>query len=218
MALKNTLTEYYEELLQGLQPHHNLEAIHIESYQDLNLYGMHSLKYLDDERIGSFPEGFLQNNNALENLQIDSLAITTLSNVLDNLSALKALRLYDCNHLEFLPEDSRTSNCKKLTPLSGPMNQTTALRDLYLTMLPELKDLPESMQLFSALQDLHICGCEGLCSLPDWLGSLESLSSLFILNCKNLSSLSDGFKTPESLTRLEINGCPELEKRCKKPW
>ncbi|KAL0277972.1 UNVERIFIED_CONTAM: putative disease resistance protein RGA1 [Sesamum radiatum] len=359
-------TEYYEELLQGLQPHHNLEAIHIESYQgskfpiwmsalalknlkkvslescrrcehlpplgklpsltDLNLYGMDSLKYLDDERyvngeipfpvlttlsisdmpnlvefrrgnsvesfaclkeieiircpklrglpflptlrgldidgsisatllgslrIGSFSRRLPANNNALENLQIDSLAITTLSNVLDNLSALKALRLYDCNHLEFLPEGLKNlgsletlnifgcdglrlfpaatmehlsslrylsfQNCKKLTPLSGPMNQTTALRDLYLTMLPELKDLPESMQLFSALQDLHICGCEGLCSLPDWLGSLESLSSLFILNCKNLSSLSDGFKTPESLTRLEINGCPELEKRCKKP-
>ncbi|KAL0396050.1 UNVERIFIED_CONTAM: putative disease resistance protein RGA1 [Sesamum calycinum] len=318
-AEKTESTEYYEELLQGLQPHHNLEIIRIKSYQgfnfpnwmsalalknlkkvslescrrcehlpplgklpsltDLNLDGMHSLKYLDDERyvngeipfpllttlsisdmpnleefrrgnsvesfaclkeikirqcpklrglpflptlrsldisgsisatllgslrfltsltslklsdipeLAAFPEGFLQNNNALENLQIDSLAIITLSNVLDNLSALKALRLYDCNHLEFLPEGLKNlgsletldifgcdglrlfpaatmehlsslrflqiGNCKKLKPLSGPMNQTTALRDLYLNCLPELKDLPESMQLFRIGEEMQ---------------------------------------------------------------
>ncbi|KAK4381695.1 putative disease resistance protein RGA1 [Sesamum angolense] len=236
-AEKTHSTEYYEELLQGLQPHHNLETIRIKSYQgfnfpnwmsalalqnlkkvclescrrcehlpplgklpsltDLNLYGMDSLKYLDDERyvngeipfpvlttlsisdmpnlvefrrgnsvesfaclkeieiircpklrglpflptlrgldidgsisatllgslrfltsltslklshipeLAAFPEGFLQNNNALEKLRIDSLAITTLSNVLDNLSALKTMDLCRCNHLEFLPEGLR---------------------------------------------------------------------------------------------------------------
>ncbi|KAL0396043.1 UNVERIFIED_CONTAM: putative disease resistance protein RGA1 [Sesamum calycinum] len=113
----------------------------LPSLTDLNLYGMDSLKYLDDERgldidgsisatllgslrfltsltslklshipeLAAFPEGFLQNNNALENLQIDSLAITTLSNVLDNLSALKALRLYIAIILNFFLKDSRTS-------------------------------------------------------------------------------------------------------------
>ncbi|KAK4382616.1 putative disease resistance protein RGA1 [Sesamum angolense] len=351
-AEKTHSTEYYEELLQGLQPHHNLEAIRINSYQgskfpnwmsalalknlkkvslescrrcehlpplgklpsltDLNLYEMDSLKYLDDERyvngeipfpvlttlsisdmpnlvefrrgnsvesiaclkeieiircpklrglpflptlrgldiegsisatllgslrfltsltslklshipeLAAFPEGFLQNNNALENLRIESLAITTLSNVLDNLSALKTLdlcRLFPAATMEHLSSLSSLTigNCKKLKPFSGPMNQTTALRSLHLNWLPELKDLPESMQLFSALQWLCISYCEGLCSLPDWLGSLESLSALRIGQCKNLSSLSDGFKTPQSLWFLHIYGCPELEKRCKKP-
>ncbi|KAL0423819.1 UNVERIFIED_CONTAM: hypothetical protein Sradi_0916700 [Sesamum radiatum] len=244
--------------LPGLPFLPTLRSLDIEGSISATLLGslrfltsLTSLKLSHIPELAAFPEGFLQNNNALENLRIDSLAITTLSNVLDNLSALKALFLGDCNHLEFLPEGLKNlgsletleilgcdglrlfpaatmehlsslrylsfKNCKKLTPLSGPMNQTTALRTLRLAMLPELKDLPESMQLFSALEGLIIWGCEGLCSLPDWLGSLESLSWLHIYFCKNLSSLSAGFKTPKSLTRLRIYGCPELEKRCKKP-
>ncbi|KAL0423818.1 UNVERIFIED_CONTAM: putative disease resistance protein RGA1 [Sesamum radiatum] len=35
-AEKTHSTEYYEELLQGLQPHHNLETIRIKSYQGFN--------------------------------------------------------------------------------------------------------------------------------------------------------------------------------------
>ncbi|KAL0462215.1 UNVERIFIED_CONTAM: hypothetical protein Slati_0109100 [Sesamum latifolium] len=165
------------------------------------LASLTSLHLSDIAELAAFPEGFLQNNNALENLLIDSSPITTLSNVLDNLSALKALYLHNCNHLELLPEGLKNLGsletlditgcdglrlfpavtmehlssirflsfwkCKNLKPLSGPMQQTTALRNLELTELPELKYLPESMQLFSALQWLRIKDCEGLWSLPD---------------------------------------------------
>ncbi|KAK4381113.1 hypothetical protein Sango_2998800 [Sesamum angolense] len=144
-----------------------LSRIKVPSFQTgyLDLHEMDSLKYLDDEKLAAFPEGFLQNNNALEKLRIDSLAITTLSNVLDNLSALKVLYLCDCNHLEFLPEGLKNLgsletleifDCDETEALVRTNDTNNSLQDLELIALPELKDLPESMQLFSALEQLDI--------------------------------------------------------------
>ncbi|KAG8371948.1 hypothetical protein BUALT_Bualt12G0015800 [Buddleja alternifolia] len=172
-----------------------------------------------------FPVGLLQNHKSLEELRIEKLPIKTLSNVLDNLSALKNLYIDSCNNLEFVAEGLQYLNslenleiiwcdsirsfpaatleslssirsllfqmCKKLNPLSGPLQKGTDLQCLLINDC-NLKHLPESVQQLSALRELWIWNCK-IRDLPNWLGSLQSLRV------------------------LRINGCKPLVKRCKKP-
>ncbi|KAK4381114.1 putative disease resistance protein RGA1 [Sesamum angolense] len=343
-------TEYYEELLQGLQPHHNLEAIHIESYQgskfpnwmsaltlknlkkvslescricehlpplgklpsitDLDLHEMDSLKYLDDERyvngeipfpllttlsisdmpnleefgrgnsvenftclkkikirwcpkllglpflptlrsldisgsisatllgslrfltsltslylsdipeLAAFPEGFLQNNNALEKLRIDSLAITTLSNVLDNLSALKVLYLCDCNHLEFLPEGLKNLGSLETLEIfdcdglrlfpAATMEHLSSLRSLIIVNCKKLKPLSGPMTQTTALQDLELIALPELKDLPESMQLFSALEQLDIWGCEGLCSLPDWLGSLESLISLFLSNCKNL--------
>ncbi|KAL0462213.1 UNVERIFIED_CONTAM: putative disease resistance protein RGA1 [Sesamum latifolium] len=349
-AEKTHSTEYYDELLQCLQPHHNLEAICIESYQgvkfpnwmsaltlknlkkvslescricehlpplgklpsltDLNLHEMDSLKSLDDEwyvngeilfpvlttlsisdmpnleefrrgnsvesfaclkeitivrcpkllglpflptlrslvisgsisatllgsltfltsltslelihipELAAFPEGFLQNNNALETLSIDSLPITTLSDVLDNLSALKAFDLHNCDHLEFLPEGLKNlgsletldiSECDglRLFP-AATMEHLSSLRFLSFENCKKLKPFSGPMKQTTALRQLMLVGLPELKDLPESMQLFSALTNLTILNCEGLWSLPDWFGSLESLSGLWINECENL--------
>ncbi|KAL0431175.1 UNVERIFIED_CONTAM: putative disease resistance protein RGA1 [Sesamum radiatum] len=343
-------TEYYEELLQGLRPHHNLEVIGIASYQgvkfpnwmsalalknlkkvslgscrkcehlpplgklpsltDLILDGMDSLKYLDDEwcvngeilfpvlttlsifdtpnleefrrgnsvesfaclkeieivrcpkllglpflptlrslvisgsisatllrsltfltsltslklsdiaELAAFPEGFLQNNNALEELKFDSLPITTLSDVLDDLSALKVLHLYRCNHLEFLPEGLKNLGSLETLDISGcdglrlfpaaTMEHLSSIRFLSFNNCKKLKPFSGPMKQTTALHQLYLHGLPELKDLPESMQLFSALQWLFIWGCEGLWSLPDWLGNLESLSALGIRECENL--------
>ncbi|KAK4383842.1 putative disease resistance protein RGA3 [Sesamum angolense] len=349
-AEKTHSTEYYEELLQGLQPHHNLGTIRIKSYQgfnfpnwmsalalknlkkvslkscrrcehlpplgklpsltDLELHGMDSLKYLDDERyvngeipfpllttlsisdmpnleefrrgnsvesfaclkeikirqcpklrglpflptlrslcirgsisatllgslrfltsltslklshipeLAAFPEGFLQNNNALEKLRIDSLPITTSSNVLDNLSALKALHLIDCNHLEFLPEGLKNLGSLETLDIFGcdglrlfpaaTLEHLSSLSSLTIGNCKKLKPLSGPMKQTTALHDLYLGWLPELKDLPESMQLFSALRGLVIWGCEGLCSLPDWLGSLESLISLFLSNCNNL--------
>ncbi|KAK4410147.1 putative disease resistance protein RGA1 [Sesamum angolense] len=74
------------------------------------------LKDLDICELPVFPGGFLQN---LQNLQIGSSMIRTISNVLDDLSALKTLSLYGCSNLESLPDELKNLNSLEELEVKG---------------------------------------------------------------------------------------------------
>lgn len=143
---------------------------------------LRSIKFLDSltsltlcssTDLDVFPEGLLQNQRALEDLQIVQLPIYTLSAVLDNLFALKTLSLDGCSNLETLTEG--------LTSLKS-------------------------------LERLDIRSCDGLRSFPAIiLEDLSSLRSLSFQNCKKLKPLSGPLKVVPNLRSLLINGLPELE-------
>ncbi|KAL0431148.1 UNVERIFIED_CONTAM: hypothetical protein Sradi_0740800 [Sesamum radiatum] len=302
-------TEYYEELLHGLQPHQNLEAICIESYQDLNLRGMDSLKYLDDEwydgeisfpvlttlsisdmpnleefrrgnsvqnfaclkeikivrcpkllglpflptlrsldvsgsisatllgsitfltsltslelfdiaELAAFPEGFLQNNNALEKLVIDYLPITSLSNVLDNLSALKALYLRNCNHLELLPEGLKNLSSLETLDIgqcdglrlfpAATMEHLSSIGFLSFWKCKKLKPLSGPMKQTTALHNLELTELPELKDLPESMQLFSALQWLKISDCEGLWSLPDWLGSLESLSTLSIYDCKNL--------
>ncbi|KAK4426599.1 putative disease resistance protein RGA1 [Sesamum alatum] len=134
------------------------------------LTSLTSLNLLGFAELPVFPGGFLQN---LQNLQIGSSLIKSISNVLDDLSALKTLSLYGCSNLESLPE--------------------------------ELKNL-------KSLEELEVKGCDGLISFPAViLEDLSSLTSLSFENCKKLKPLSGPLRTATTLQHLTLNGLPEME-------
>ncbi|KAG8373771.1 hypothetical protein BUALT_Bualt11G0059800 [Buddleja alternifolia] len=165
------------------------------------------------EILDFLPVGLLHHLNALKVLHITKLPIRTLSNMLDNMSTLRASILESLSSLTSLTVE----NCKKLNPLSGPLQRGAILQHLDIKGCPELKDLPESMQRLSAFEELRISNCEGLYYLPNWFRSLQSLSEINIWECKNLKTLPDCFQSLRSLRELSIKDCPGLEKRCKKP-
>ncbi|KAL8532091.1 hypothetical protein ACS0TY_008633 [Phlomoides rotata] len=174
------------------------------------------------------PTGLLQNLKALEMLQIGWLPIQTLSNVLDNLSALKTLSINSCHNLEFLPEDFKylsslerlgISYCDGLRSFpTSLLKGLCSLRSLQFQNCKKLKPLLGPQERSPpALRDLLLNGLPELEYLPENVQLLTSLEELRIINCEKLKSLPDGFKGLNSLRRLDIRGCAQLEKRCKKP-
>lgn len=174
------------------------------------------------------PRGLLQNHKALENLDIDSLPIQTLSNMLDNLSALKTLNIGSCHNLEFLPEDFKylssleNLNIRGCDGLSSfPTTLLEGLSSLTSLSFQNCKNLKPLLgplhQSPPALHDLVLNGLPELEYLPESVQLLTSVKELRICFCRKLNSLPDGFTDLKSLKKLEIKLCPELEKRCKKP-
>ncbi|KAK4381699.1 putative disease resistance protein RGA1 [Sesamum angolense] len=184
------------------------------------LTSLTSLALSDIPELAAFPEGFLQNNNALENLRIKSLPITTSSNVLDNLSALKSLDLHRCNHLEFLPEGLknlgsletlyiRQCDGLRLFP-AATMEHLSSLRYLSFWMCKKLKPLSGPMTQTTALQDLELIALPELKDLPESMQLFSALQSLYIWGCEGLCSLPDWLGSLESLSALWINECKNL--------
>ncbi|KAM3693930.1 hypothetical protein ACJW31_07G022200 [Castanea mollissima] len=150
-----------------------------------------------DDELTVLPDGLLQNHKMLEMLEISKMPnLMSLTNQLDNLSALNKFRLAYCDKIESLPEG---------------LQNLHSLRELYIQDCNNLLSLP-----MNALRILCIENCEDLSSLPKQIGFLTSLLYLQISNCPNLMSIPDELQNLTALKILTIEGCPHLQKRCKK--
>ncbi|KAK4564940.1 hypothetical protein RGQ29_006832 [Quercus rubra] len=188
----------------------------------MNLTSLSSLVIdgMDDE-LTVLPDGLLQNHKMLKMLCIFIMPnLKSLTNQLDNLSALIEFRLYNCDKIESLPEglhnlhSLRTLDIRKCNNLlSLPMNGLqglSSLRSLYIQSCNKFCSLSEGIQYLIALEDLSIYGCPKLISLPQGIQHLTALRFLEIFHCEGFSSLSKQIGCLTSLSVLRIWFCPNL--------
>jgi hypothetical protein len=69
----------------------------------------------------------------------------------------------------------RIQECPALYQLHECLGELSSLRTLHVGGLPNIKDLPQSLQHLTYLQHLSIDRCDALSELPEWLGDLRSL-------------------------------------------
>ncbi|KAL4614017.1 hypothetical protein ACB092_07G025000 [Castanea dentata] len=202
----------------------------------MNLTSLSSLVIDDMDELTVLLDGLLQNHKMLEMLKISKVPnLKSLTNQLDNLSALNEFRLQYCDKIESLPEGLQNLHslrrlsireynnlflyiwsCDKFCSLSEGIQYLIALENLNINGCSKLISLPEGIQHLTALHYLEIWNCEDLSSLPKQIGCLTSLSHLGIWYCPNLMSIPNELQNLMALKTLTIKGCPHLEKRCKK--
>ncbi|KAG8371946.1 hypothetical protein BUALT_Bualt12G0015600 [Buddleja alternifolia] len=173
-----------------------------------------------------FPVGLLQNHKSLEELRIVKLPIKTLSNVLDNLSALKNLYINSCNNLEFVAEGLQYLNslenleiiwCDSIRSFpAATLESLSSIRSLSLLHCYKLNPLSGPLEKGTDLLHLWIHGCREMNHLPESVQRLSALRDLTIWDC-GTCDLPNWIGSLQSLRALRIGCCGPMGKRCMKP-
>ncbi|XP_017975756.1 PREDICTED: putative disease resistance protein RGA1 [Theobroma cacao] len=166
------------------------------------------------------PDGLLQNHKHLESLEIRFKKLKSLSNLLDNLSALEQLDLQDCLELENIPaglenlsslERLHLSECNSLVTLpEDGLRGLSSLSSLWFQGCQKLASLSDGVRYLTSLRDLLVNDCPELNSLPECIQHLSALRSLRIWHCERLTSLPNGIENLALLSELEIMRCDNL--------
>ncbi|XP_057989876.1 putative disease resistance protein RGA4 isoform X3 [Hevea brasiliensis] len=197
-----------EEVLEGLEPHSNIERIKVRNYM-----GKKFPLWLYRMKILSEGDSFTEFNNLVELQLINCDRCEELPR-LGHLPRLKEVRFYEmykirCIGNEFYGIDSgSTSNGGKMFP---------ALKKLsfnYMWNLVEWKAPPVDeggeTSVFSCLEELCIKNCPLLAKIP--LSDSSSLVTLEIENCNELSYLFEELQVHSfpSLKSIAIRVCHKL--------
>ncbi|XP_077225811.1 putative disease resistance protein RGA1 [Tasmannia lanceolata] len=226
--------EMHEEVLEGLEPHCNLNDLQIRDYEGIRFRG-----WIQNSLLTNLVNVTLSNCGRCENLpplgQLPSLRNLVISGMsalkqinnefygnstLNGFSfpSLKGLWLWDMENLEMWAsveeggafpclDELMIARCPKLITLPCFQHLTS----LDIDHLVEMSSFPESfLRDGNALQHLEISDCYKLSSLPRELDNFVALKSLSIRDCKELVSLPEGLRNLTSLEKLEIIGCENL--------
>ncbi|XP_074269628.1 putative disease resistance protein RGA3 [Silene latifolia] len=100
----------------------------------------------------------------------------------------------------------------------SPILQNQSLRKLILKGSPNIKSLPEQLQLLTQIKYLWIWDFDDLEELPEWVGRLSSLEVLWLIQCKKLKDIpsKEVFLQMTRLRELDISDCPILAESCDK--
>ncbi|CAN6564483.1 unnamed protein product [Malus baccata var. baccata] len=191
-----------EDILEGLQPHPNLESLTIEEFKGTK-----------------FASWMMRNCRVtnLRQLRISSCEkLLSLCCGLEYCPSLEMVSIEDCGNLEsfqILPSQSLQElnivGCPKLRCTS--IQRLSSLRDLVIKRCTTLEG-NLSLNNCTSLRELTIEYCDGFTSILSGLPSCTSLRTLCIRDCRNLRTLSGhGLQTPVSLEKMEIWDCPNLE-------
>ncbi|XP_073027903.1 disease resistance protein RGA2-like [Primulina eburnea] len=211
-ANKNSM-EHFEATLEGIQPHHNLEKIHISSYQ-----GSRFPNWMSSPAFINLSEINLESCEKCEHLP-----------PLGKLPALKVLILIGFDSIRRLGGEfcgDGKSSFVALTNLSIsempnleewiiPNSHESFLRLRYLGIdtCPKLIGLPFPHVIFNSLEELRFYECDSLRLFPAAiLENMPSLISLSFRYCEKVDPLSGPLqRVVTSLHELEICKCPELK-------
>ncbi|KAM7489425.1 hypothetical protein LguiB_026909 [Lonicera macranthoides] len=185
-----------------------------------NLTTLISLSINEVAELTYLPDGLLENNKSITNLQIFSSPIKSL--VFPNLVSLEDLHIRSCSNLIALPElePMGTSlgylvitNCYKLTSLPA-LDCLTRLSKLTLGPFSnELNSFPslDTLQNMQPhLSRLELYGWSHWESIPEQLEHLTSLNYLIIQGF-GIETLPDWFGKFSCLQTIEINYCKKLK-------
>lgn len=206
-----------DEVLEGLQPHSNLQRLSIKGYRGKKLasWGLKNLVKLKIEgcaKLKSIPT--MREFSSLKWLSVEgcselidindgAFAATVLTEIfIKNCPKLKRVPVSGLSSLERL--DIR--NCRELSSMGDSLSTSTHLTDLYLYGCPNLRLIP-SLHGLTSLQNLKIWSCGRLESLPSGLSSCTVLRDLSIWNCRRLASISEEVKDLHSVVSLDIFFC-----------
>ncbi|XXG72648.1 hypothetical protein AAC387_Pa07g1699 [Persea americana] len=191
------MKENFDSVIEGLQPHPNLQCLHISNYM-----GVGFPMWLMDLRVPNLVEISLFNCSRCKTLP-----------QLAQLRFLKVLDITYLPELEIWPSGESPS-IQKLT-INGCPKLTHMPNLPSLTML-ELVGCKEMLLSFVAscplLDSLCIGGFPELTSFPEGLFQNKSLlKSLEIWECPKLKSLPKDLCSNATIERLELSNCNEAE-------
>ncbi|CDP13078.1 unnamed protein product [Coffea canephora] len=178
-----------EDVLEGLQPHPNLEKLKIDSFMG-----------------NKFPK-WLINLSKLEELAIVDCKRCSELPSLGQLPSLKILFLRSLDNIRFIGDEfyGSSSRRRKFFPA------LEEVRVRFMENLAEWKDADQvrstigeaEADVFPVLRNFHIESCPQLTTLPC------SCKSLHVENCDNLTSIKMGYGTA-SVEQLSIRHCDNL--------
>lgn len=189
-----------------------VSVMHFTSVTDLSLQGFDELAFL--------PDGLLQNQVKLQSLSMSFKSLKSLSDHLDNLSALQSLELNSCSDVKGFPKGLKDLNslkrlliddCESLVTLSeNGFRDLSSLYSLEVHDLKNLTSLSDGVRYLTSLQGLLIKRCPKLNSLPQSIQHLSALQYLTIDSCQGLTSLPNEIEHLTSLSVLQIFCCLNL--------
>ncbi|XP_010674441.1 disease resistance protein RGA2 [Beta vulgaris subsp. vulgaris] len=125
------------------------------------------------ESLGEVGEVFRSCSSSLRSLGIRGCSnLRSVSGGLEHLTALEILEIFDTHKLS-LSED--------IEDVAKSLHHS--LWYVQLMNLPQLLNLPNSMQFLASLRYLSLVRCSNLESVPDWMPRLTSLKELMISYC-----------------------------------
>ncbi|KAL2247044.1 putative disease resistance protein RGA1 [Sesamum indicum] len=220
-------TEHYEQVLQGLQPHQNLEKICIESYQGsrfpnwMSTLAWKNLKEIRLERCQRCehlpPLGKLPSLTCLYLSGIDSVKRLDTEWHGDGESAFPALTTLSIYNMPNL-EEWKIGNAKESFPCLKELSIDHSPKLSNLPFLPALRSLSiwdssgtllGSLRFLTSLASLHLARFAEFPMLPgDLPHNLETLQ-FKSLQIKSLSNMFDHLSALKSLRLYDVEFMPE---------
>ncbi|KAB2008926.1 hypothetical protein ES319_D10G133200v1 [Gossypium barbadense] len=189
-----------EEVLEGLEPHSNLESLSIERYKG---------EYYPSWLLGNFcgePNTCFQLVNMVELRLLDCKNVNNLPS-LGQYPSLKFLEIGGLYRVRCIGNEFYMNGCDK----NKPIILFPALQNFVLRNMPEVEEWLEvepTIPVFPSLLVLEIVGCDHLSSIPR-MSRFSSLETIIIQSCEKLS-WRDNELFPSSLKELRITDCWNL--------
>ncbi|CAO2140681.1 unnamed protein product [Urochloa humidicola] len=140
--------------------------------------------------------------------------------LLQHMSALESLDIYNCDDLTELPDSMQSLTSLQSLCIHGSsgismlpewLGDLRSLQRMTIQSCDSLSRLPQSMGHLISLHTLRIAWCHALNQLPECLGELQSLCKFSISGLSGLTCLPQSMCGLTSLEELSIYNCPGIK-------